>query len=117
MHIDPHSLHLIVAIVMTFVGATVSFTLNTAPTGPYSKSWQVVSSADADTTGSVSHGFPSTPAMVWLVPLLPQAYGKQWTLGTVSSTTITINGISSTSAGSTAAQLQLIAMLPHSIID
>lgn len=97
---------------------SLTFTQNANPTGPYSKSWNVVSSADADTTGAVSHGFPSTPAMVWIVALLgPNFYGKQWALGVVNTSTITVNGISSTSAGTSVAQLQVIAMLPHSIID
>lgn len=110
-------LHLIlyfVAVALMGLAGTVTITPSLA--GTYSKTWNVVSSADADTTGTVSHGFGATPAMVWLVPLLPQAYGKQW-YPTVSSTTIVVTGISSTGAGSTAAQLQIIAMLPHSIID
>jgi hypothetical protein len=108
----------LMAVALFFLGGTVSFVANTAPTGPYSKSWNVAASADADTTGTVSHGFPSAPAMVWLVPLLSaNAYGKQWALGTVSATTIIVNGVSSTGSGTTTAQLQIIAMLPHSIID
>jgi hypothetical protein len=96
---------------------TVTATLNTNPTGPYSKSWNVVASADADTTGTISHGYPSAPAMVWLVFLNAVAYGKTWILGTVNAATITVTGISSTGSGTSVAQLQVISMLPQSIID
>jgi hypothetical protein len=116
-----HALPMIVAllsIAFTGLAASITFALNATPTGPYSKSWNVTASADADAAGTVSHGFPSAPAMVWLVPLLSaNAYGKQWALTAVSATTIIITGVSSTSSGTSVAQLQLIAMLPHSLID
>ena len=95
----------------------VTPTLNTTPTGPYSKSWNVVASADADTTCTITHGFPSAPAMVWIVFLNAVAYGKTWILGAITSTTITVSGISSTGSGTSVAQFQVLAMLPHSIID
>ena len=97
---------------------TVTATLNAAPTGPYSKSWNVVSSADTDLSGTISHGFGATPAMVWLVPLLgANFYGKQWALGAVNASTIGLVAISFTGGGTSVAQLQVIAMLPHSMID
>jgi hypothetical protein len=96
----------------------VTSTLNTNPTGPYSKSWNVVASADADAAGTISHGFGATPAMVWLVPLLSaNFYGKQWALGTVNTSTIGLVAISFTGGGTSVAQLQVIAMLPQSLID
>ena len=95
----------------------VTYTQNAAPTGPYSKTFDVVASADTDTAGTITHGFSAAPAMVWLVPLLPVAYGKQWTLGAVSSTTITLAAVSSTGSGTAVAQLRVEAMLPHSFID
>jgi hypothetical protein len=113
MHL--HLILYLVAVALMGLASTVTITASLA--GTYSKSWNVVSSADGDTTGSVSHGFGVAPALYWLVPLLPQAYGKQWYISAVSSTTITITGISSTSAGTSVAQLQIVAMLPHSIID
>lgn len=86
--------------------------------GTYSKSWDVTATADGDTTGTISHGFGATPGLVWLVPLQSaQAYGKQWSLGTVNTSTITINGVSAASSGLAGTpQLRVIAMLPHSII-
>jgi hypothetical protein len=110
-------LHLIlyaVAVALAF-GLAGTVTIAAAYAGTYSKTWTVVSSADADTTQSVSHGFGAAPALYWLTPLLPQAYGKQWTIA-VTSTLITVTGISSTGAGTTSAQLLISAMLPNSLI-
>ncbi len=93
--------------------------------GFFSKSWNVTSSADGDLTDTITHGFVKnannakvTPTMVWLVPLQPQAYTHKWVLGTVDNTTIIINA-SSVSGGGLAGtpQLQVIAMMPQSIID
>jgi len=112
----PHLILFLVAVAFALVGLFGTVTISPALAGTYSKTWSVESSADTDTTGSVSHGFGAAPALYWLTFLLPQCYGKQWTIA-VTSTVITITGISSTGAGTTAAQLLISAMLPHSIID
>ena len=87
--------------------------------GTYSKSWNVIATADTDTAGVVSHGFGVAPALVWLVPLLSaNFYGKQWALGTVNTSVINLVAVSFTGGGLTSTpQLQAIAMLPHSIIS
>jgi len=87
--------------------------------GTYSKSWNVISTADTDLAGTISHGFGVAPALVWLVPLLSaNFYGKQWSLGAVNTSTIGLVAISFTGGGLTSTpQLQVIAMLPHSLIS
>ncbi len=86
--------------------------------GTYSKSWNVTSSADADTAGTITHGFGVAPALVWAVPLLAGFYTKQWLIGAISTTTIILAAISATGGGVAGTpQLQVIAMLPHSIIS
>lgn len=85
--------------------------------GTYSKTWNVTSSADGDTAGTVSHGFAAAPVLVWLVPLTSNAYLHQWTLGVISATTILLGATSSTGAGLAGTpQLAVVAMLPHSMI-
>ena len=86
--------------------------------GTYTTSWNVTSSADADLAGVISHGFGVAPALVWLVPLLSaNFYGKQWSLGSVSATVINLVAISATGQGLAGTpQLQVVAMLPNSLI-
>ena len=92
--------------------------------GVFSKSWNVTSSADADVTDAISHGFVKqnnvkvAPALVWLVPLEAAGVTHAWRLGAVDSDTITINATSATGGGLAGTpQLQVIAMIPQSIID
>lgn len=96
----------------------MTVTVAAAFAGTYSKSWNVTASADTDLAGTVSHGFGVAPALVWLVPLLVGFYTKQWTVGTVTASTIPLVAISATGGGVAGTpQLQVIAMLPHSIIS
>jgi hypothetical protein len=91
--------------------------------GPYTKSWNVTSSANTDEAVQIPHSFslhfePVIPELVWLVPLQPEFYVKQWTLGVVDD--VNINLASAVSTGGALAgtpQLQVIAMLPASIIE
>jgi hypothetical protein len=92
--------------------------------GVYSKSWNITSTADGDLTFAIAHGFvvqdgvAKAPTLVFLVPLTPQAYTKQWTLGVVDTTNININAISAVGGGLAGTpQLQVIATLPHSLVD
>jgi hypothetical protein len=92
--------------------------------GAYTKSWNITSDADGDTTFAIAHGFvvqdgvAKAPALVWLTPLTSQFYTHKWTLGTVDTTNININATSAAGGGLAGTpQLQVIAMLPHSVID
>jgi hypothetical protein len=93
--------------------------------GAYSKSWNITSDADGDTTFTFAHGFvvqdgvAKQPTLVWLAPLQStQFYAKKWALGTVDATNITINAASAAGGGLAGTpQLQVIATLPHSIVD
>ena len=86
--------------------------------GKTTKAWNVISTADTDVAGVISHGFGVAPALVWLVPLLsPQFYGKQWSILSVNTSVINLVAVSFTAGGLTSTpQLQVIAMLPHSLI-
>lgn len=100
----------------------VTSALKATPNSGVTKSWDVTSGADTDTTGVITHGFTvggvaTAPAMVWLVPTQTRAYSKAWALGAVTTTTITINALSATGGGLAGTpQLQVIAMLPHSLL-
>lgn len=83
--------------------------------GTYTKSWDVIASADGDTAGTITHGFGSTPAVVTLTPLRAEAYGSQWT-ATAGTATIVLGKTSAASSGNATAQVRVIASLPHSIV-
>jgi hypothetical protein len=91
--------------------------------GPNMKSWNVTSSANPDEAVQIAHSFqvhyaPVIPEYVTLVPLQPEFYTKQWTLGVVDATNINIaSAVSSGGALAGTPQLQVIAMLPQSITE
>jgi len=92
-------------------------------TGPFTKSWNVTSTADGDTSAQFAHGFlnhytPVAPAFVFFTQLEPEAYLHEWTLGVVDTTNINLAAVSATGAGLAGTpQLRVIAMLPQSIMD
>lgn len=96
----------------------MAITVAAAYAGTYSKTWNVTSSADGDTTSSVSHGFGAAPALYWVVPLLSaNAYAKQWAITSVTANVINFAGISAASSGLAGTpQVQIVAMLPNSLI-
>jgi hypothetical protein len=91
--------------------------------GPLTKSWNVTASANTDEAVQIPHSFqvnyqPVVPEYVTLVPLQPEFYTKQWTLGVVDDINININSAVSTGGALAGTpQMQVIAMLPASIIE
>ena len=83
--------------------------------GTYTKSWDVVASADGDTAGTITHGFGGAPADVNLLPLRAEAYGSQWVVSSITSLLIVLGKTSAASSGNATAQVRVIARLPHSI--
>lgn len=84
--------------------------------GTFTKSWDVIASADGDTAGTITHGFPSTPVDVNLLPLRAEAYGSQWVVSSIGTSTIVLGKTSAASSGNATAQVRVIARLPHSIV-
>ena len=99
----------------------MAITVTPVGTGPYTKTWDITADAATDTSAQFAHGFknhytPVAPAVVLLTPLNVNFYTKEWTLGVVDATNINLNASSGGALAGTP-QLQVVAMLPQSIID
>jgi hypothetical protein len=101
----------------------MAITITPVLAGTYAKTWNITSSADGDLTAQIPHGFTvqyvaTAPALVLLTPLQHQAYTKQWTLGVVDATNINLGATSAAGGGLAGTpQLQVVALLPQSIMD
>lgn len=91
-------------------------TVTPAYAGTYTKSWDVIADADADVAAVIPHGFGAIPENVVLVPLQPEFYTSLWTVGVVDATNINLVKANAVGSGDAAAQVQVVAQLPHSIV-
>jgi hypothetical protein len=101
----------------------MSVTITPVDLGPYSKTWLVTASANTDVAVQIPHSFyvayeATAPALVFLTPLQPEFYTKEWTLGVVDENNININS-AVTSGGALAGTPQLLvtAQLPNSLME
>lgn len=98
-------------------------TITPVGTGPYSKSWNITSSANTDLAIQIPHSFVVAyeaviPQFVFMTALQPEFYTKEWTLGVVDDVNINIaSAVSTGGALAATPQLQVIAQLPQSIMD
>lgn len=84
--------------------------------GSYTKTWDIIASADADVAAVIAHGFGIAPVAVWMTPLDTDFYVSTWTLGVIDATNINLAKANAVGSGNPAAQLRVTAMLPHSLI-
>ena len=94
----------------------MAVTVSPVYAGTYSKTWNVIAGADADTAATISHGFVSAPLLVGIIPLLAIAYTSQWIVSTVNASVIILGKTSAGTSSSSSAQLQVKAELPHSFV-
>jgi hypothetical protein len=94
----------------------MAVTVTPAYAGTYTKSWNIIASADTDVAAVIPHGFGAIPKNVVLVPLLANAYVSTWTVGVVDATNINLVKANAVGSGNVAAQVQVVAQLPHSIV-
>lgn len=94
----------------------MAVTVTAAYAGTYTKSWDVIADADGDVAAVVAHGFGAVPENVVLVPLQPEFYTSRWTVGVVDATNINLVKANALGSGDAAAQVQVVAQLPHSIV-
>lgn len=78
------------------------------------KSWDVTWNLDSDTTAQITHGFGTTPKLVWYVPKTAESFVGAITV-TWDATNITLT--KNTAVGSGGASVRVFAMLPHSLIE
>lgn len=101
----------------------MSVTIAAVKAGLNAKSWNITASADGDTAAQITHGFTVNyagvaPALVWMVSLQTQGRLKDWVLGVVDTNFINLSGVSTTGSGLAGTpQVQVIALLPNSIMD
>lgn len=84
--------------------------------GVTTKTWNVVASSDGDTAGTITHGFGAAPALVFFTPLLVIAYTSLWVITSISASEIILGKTSAGTSSSTAAQVRVTALLPHTLI-
>ena len=86
-------------------------------TYPNLKCWDIVATADADTTATIAHGFGVIPTYVWGQQLLSQALTalSGWTLA-FDATNVTATKLTSAGSGNAAAQFRVYAFRPHSVV-
>lgn len=94
---------------------------NTAAPGINTRIFNLTASAAPDIVAQFAHGFQTPdgvaliPAVVLLTPLNADAWTKEWTLGVVDDVNINLTAQSGGALASTP-QLQIVAMLPSSLI-
>ena len=93
----------------------MAVTVSQVGSGNYTKTWNVIASADGDTAATITHGFASTPAQVFLVPLLAVAYTAQWIVSTVNASQVILGKTSAGTSSNASAQLQVIVEIPYSM--
>ena len=78
--------------------------------GPNGRSWTVTATADADTTATITHGFPDANYMITLLPLIQAACALSlWAVTGMTNTTITLT--KGVGVGSGAANPQLVVFV------
>jgi hypothetical protein len=98
-------------------------TITPVDQGPYTKTWEITSSADTDDAIQIPHSFyvayeATAPKLVFMTPQQPEFYTKEWTLGVVDETFINIaSAVTSGGALAGTPQMLVIAQLPQSISD
>ena len=98
------------------MAVTVTATL----AGKYTYAGTITSTADADTTSTLTnHGLGATPKVAAAVPLISQGLTalSAWALTTLNSTQFQFTKLTSTGSGNASPQLQFVLMLPHSLIS
>lgn len=101
----------------------MAITATSVVNNPTYKSWTFVAS-DADTTGSIAHGFGAAPDTVILSPTYTSIAGggatPMWSYS-VTATTLTLTKTSAVSSGGTTTGttvvLKVVAMLPNSAMQ
>jgi hypothetical protein len=95
---------------------------NTGKPGVNTRIFNLTASAAPDIVAQFPHGFVTKegagviPAIVLLTPLNADAFTKEWCLGVVDATNINLTASSGGALAGTP-QLQIVAMLPQSIIE
>lgn len=78
--------------------------------------WDVIATADADTTATITHGLIGTPQDIQITPLLQApAAVSLWAVTTINSTQVVLTKGTGVGSGNAGAQLRVIARVPHSI--
>jgi len=78
--------------------------------------WDIIATADADTTATITHGLVGTPQDVQITSLLvAPALLSGWAVTAFGATTITLTKATTAGSGNAGAQVRVIVRVPHSI--
>jgi len=100
------------------MAVTVTAVAQAAGYSPRNQSsiWDIVATADGDTTATITHGLIGTPQDIQLTPLLQApALLSGWAVTGISATTVTLTKSTTASSGNAGAQLRAVVRVPHSI--
>lgn len=92
----------------------MAITINTILARDSLAVFEVIASADADTTAAINHGFPEAPIFVTLVPILGAAAPTAaqlslWWVSSITATQININKATTAGSGNAAVQIRVLA--------
>lgn len=78
--------------------------------------WDIIATADADTTATITHGLKVTPQVVIITPLLqaPAALSL-WAATTIDATSVVLTKATTASSGNAGAQVRVTVWAPHSL--
>lgn len=84
----------------------------------YSRTYDIIASADADTTDTISHNLGILPIEVIITPLSTKGITGNWSFTSATATQIVIakNNVGAGS-GDAAAQVRVTLRFPHTIIQ
>lgn len=80
------------------------------------KAWDLVATADSDTTFTITHGLGFTPDEFWLSPFNTVCYVGQYAITTVNSTQVVVTKNTAVGSGSGVAACRIYVGRAQSII-
>lgn len=79
------------------------------------KTWDIIASADADTTATIAHGMAEAPRDVTIRPLLDAAHESRWFVSTADTTNVVLTKGTAVGSGNASAQIRVQVRRPHSL--
>jgi len=90
----------------------MAVTVTPITTGINNTVFDVIATADADTTATCTHNQNSTGVWIMLVPLLDAAHTSRWIVSSITATTIVLTKGIGVGSGNAGAQLRVF-VLPY----
>ena len=85
----------------------MAVTVNTIYSRDTVRIFEVIASADADTTATIAHGLADAPRVVWAVPILAAARISLWIVSAIDATNVTLLKAITVGSGDPGAQVRV----------